>query len=109
DLTLASAGGAARRAGDAVTRAEMEYLRQHFSLRTRHGALAMADCGVERRGDAMILCLRAAERLDPGQLVLRNTPFTERYVDQVNVVRVDAGDRMSTFLMTRTSPERALR
>lgn len=109
DLMLATTGGATHRVGDAIASAQVEYLRNHFVLHTRSGTLAMTDCGVERRGDAMILCLRAAERVDAGALVLRNTLFTERYADQVNVVRVDAGDRTSTFLMTRTSPERALR
>lgn len=91
--------------------AVMAYLGRNLTLRRSSGgsALALSDCGFQRRGDALTLCLRATERVGGGTLIVRNTLFMERYVDEVNVVRFAAAGVSSTVLLTRASPERALR
>jgi hypothetical protein len=110
DLALVT-GGRSQRAGDLVMGSATAYLRGHVSLRAQRGVLALEDCGVERHGDALIFCLKAADHSGGAALSIRNTLFTERFADQVNVVRVEGarGGLPSTFLLTRGSPEHTLR
>jgi uncharacterized protein DUF6702 len=112
DLAAVTGARSPRGAEDAVPlpSGATSYLRGHVSLRARQGVLAFEDCGVERHGDALVFCLRVFDH-PVGALSLRNTLFTERFADQVNVVRVEGvgGGTSSTFLLTRASPEHAVR
>ena len=114
DLAAVTGGGAPSPRGDAnavsVAAGATSYLRGHVSLRARQGTLAFEDCGVERHGEALVFCLRASDRA-AGALSFRNTLFIERFADQVNVVRAEGvgGGTSTTFLLTRASPEHALR
>jgi len=112
DLAAVTGARSPRGAADAVPipSGATSYLRGHVSLRARQGGgvLAFEDCGVERHGDALVFCLRTFNR-PVGALSLRSTLFTERFADQVNVVRVEGGGTSTTFLLTRASPEHALR
>ena len=112
DLAAVTGARSPRGDADAVSGGggATSYLRDHVSLRARQRVLAFEDCGVERHGDALVFCLRASDH-PVGALSLRNTLFTERFADQVNVVRLEGvgGGTSTTFLLTRASPEHAVR
>lgn len=64
-------------------------------------------CGEELRGDAAVICLRGSAGGVAGMRI-RNTLLLERYTDQVNIVRVEAG-RVVTLLLTNDISERVVR
>ena len=85
------------------------YTRVRFLLADRTGRpVALTWAGSERAGDAVVLRLRG--HLPGG---LRGTRVVsrllhERFLDQVNVVRVSEGGRTATLLFLRGDESRAL-
>ncbi len=86
-----------------------DYTREHFRLLDRAGtAVPLAWDGSERQDDVVVLRLRG--RLGGGLAGGRveNRILTDRFADQVNVVRAMYGRRTTTLIFTRGDGPKAL-
>jgi uncharacterized protein DUF6702 len=85
------------------------YVRGTFALSDRSGRpLPLRWIGAEREGDVVVLHLRVRA---PGGLArgkVLSALLSERFEDQVNIVRVSCDGRASTLLFTRGEPAKAL-
>ena len=81
--------------GDDVTR----YVRARFGIE----GVVLEPCGVQRSGEAYLLCFRAAIPRGAGPLRARNVMLTELHGDQVNVVQVSVGGSRTTRVFTAGS------
>jgi hypothetical protein len=106
DLQAAVALPAGAGAADS---AMARYLRGTFALADRRGRpVRLAWAGAERRGDVILLRLRA--ELAGGLAGARVTSLVlcERFEDEVNVVRASYAGRTETLLFTRGESSKAL-
>lgn len=86
------------------------YVRRHFMVRAGGAPVALAWCGMERRGDAYRLCLTAAGVRSLRNVVVASRLHHELYDDQVNIVQaVDGRDRASVMFLRGDGPRPLLR
>jgi hypothetical protein len=77
------------------------YVRGRFALRDRRGIpVALRWEGLEPGGDAVVIRLAAAMPAGLGGARVANLLLTERFPDQVNVVRAASSGGTATLLFT---------
>jgi hypothetical protein len=85
------------------------YVRGSFALADRSGRpLPLRWVGSEREGDVVVLYLRVTA---PGGLAkgkVLSALLSERFEDQVNIVRASYDGRVTTLLFTRGEPAKSL-
>jgi hypothetical protein len=85
------------------------YVRGAFTISDRSGrSLPIRWIGAETSGDVVLLYLAVRAPDGLAQARLRNALLSERFADQVNIVRVLRGGRAITLLFTRGEPAKAL-
>lgn len=85
------------------------YVRGTFALATRAGRpLALHWWGAERAGDVVLLQVRAIVPQGLAHARILSALLSERFEDQVNIVRATYDGRTTTLLFTRGDPAKAL-
>ncbi len=64
-------------------------------------SLAMHACGVQRKQDVYLICIRIPAVVSNGTLRIGNQMLAELHSDQVNIVQCEAGETRRTHLFTR--------
>ena len=89
--------------------AVVRYVRSSFTIVDRTGQrLPFRWQGVERAGDVLVLRFVAAAPAGLAGGQVASTLLTERFEDQVNIVRATYGGRTRTLLFTRGEAAKAL-
>jgi hypothetical protein len=89
--------------GAAAAPAEaLAYTSARFAVAGADGRrIVLAGCGVRRREDATLVCLRGRAPAGLAGARVRNAMLFERFTDQVNVVQAEYGGRSQALLFTR--------
>jgi hypothetical protein len=106
DLTAAIPTPPGTAAGDSAV---FRYVRSSFSMVDRTGRrLLFLWKGVEQAGDVLVLRFVAAAPAGLAGGRVASTLLSERFEDQVNIVRATYGGRTRTLLFTRGEAAKAL-
>ena len=85
------------------------YVRGAFALADRSGhPLAIHWVGAAREGDVVVLHLRVTVPGGLGKGKVLSAILSDRFEDQVNIVRASYDGRVTTLLFTRGEPAKAL-
>ncbi len=84
------------------------YLRERFQLAERGRGVALAWRGSERKDDVVIVRLGGRLEGSLAGATVTNRVLTERFSDQVNIVRATYAGRTSTLLFVRGDGPKAL-
>jgi hypothetical protein len=106
DLALAVGSPAALPSDSAVSR----YVRSRLTITDRRGAsVPLRWEGREPSGNAVVIRLAAALPVELGGARIENLLLTDRFPDQVNVVRATHAGRTATLLFTAGDGAKELR
>jgi len=87
----------------------LPYLEERFGLEDGRGRPIVLRCdGAVREGDVMVIRLRGRVPAGLAGARLRNGVLTDRFADQVNVVRAAYDGRTATLIFTRGDGPKAL-
>lgn len=87
----------------------LPYLEQRFGLVDGRGRPVVLRCdGAAREGDVMVIRLRGRVPAGLAGARVRHGVLTDRFADQVNVVRAAYGGRNATLIFTRGDGPKAL-
>ena len=85
------------------------YVRGTFSLADRSGrVLQLGWEGAATEGDVLVIRLRVAAPAGLSAVRVKSELLSDRFEDQVNVVRAVYGGRTATLLFVRGDPAKAL-
>lgn len=87
----------------------LPYLAEHFGLEDGRGRpVVLRYDGPTREGDVLVIRMRGRIPAGLAGARLRNGILTDRFADQVNVVRAAYGSRTATLIFTRGDGPKAL-
>jgi hypothetical protein len=87
----------------------LPYLKERFGLEDARGKpIVLLGEGAVREGDVLVIRLRGRVPAGLAGARLRNGVLTDRFADQVNVVRAAYGGRTATLIFTRGDGPKAL-
>jgi len=108
--SVAAMHGRAAPADSSVVPGELDrYVRANVRATDRDArVLPLEPCGIERTGDAYLLCYRITGAPSRQVARLTNRMLTERHADQVNIVQFLVGGARRSVLLTRDSAPASL-
>ena len=84
-----------------------EYINANFYFVQDGKVLPLTFLEIEIKNDKAFLFLESDAFL-PGKITLKNTLFFTLFTDQINIVNMQSGEKVTTYYLTQKTPEMAI-